>query len=304
MALFAKRAASDGELFAVLSLSILYRGPLRSCNYGCGYCTLVRRSTTADLADDEASLTRFVTWAAGRSDDRISIFFTPAGEALIHAWYQRAVARLTQFPGIVKVAMQTNLSGSLDWMETCSVDKLALWCTYHPQRAQREPFLNQCRALDARGVRYSIGMVGLGEHLEEAKRLRDALPRHVYLWINAFRHETNYYSPELAEQFTAIDPLFPFSLHPHASRGLACHTGHKVIAVDGDGTIRRCHFVDERLGNLYQPEWEQDLHPRPCPRDECHCHIGYAHLAHLRFGEIFREGLLERVPAYVSTSGL
>jgi len=288
----------------VLNLSILYRGPLKSCNYGCGYCTLARGSTAADHAEDEAFLARLVAWAAGRGDDRISVFFTPAGEALIYAWYQQAIARMTQFPGIVKVIAQTNLSSPLDWIGTCQTDKLALWCTYHPQRAQRESFLNQCRLLDARGVRYSIGMVGLREHLDEAKQLRDILPPHVYLWINAFRHETDYYSPELAEQVTAIDPLFPFSLHPHASRGRACHTGHKVIAVEGDGTIRRCHFVAEPLGNLYQPGWEQELRPRPCPRDDCHCHIGYAHLAHLRFDTVFGEGLLERIPAYVSTSGL
>jgi hypothetical protein len=287
----------------MLSLSILYRGPLASCNYGCAYCSLAKDSTAASHAGDEASLARFVAWAAGRGDDRIAVFFTPAGEVLTHGRYQRAIARLTELPGIVKVAVQTNLSCSLEWMRSCHTEKLALWCTYHPRHVQRESFLEQCRTLDALGVRYSVGMVGLREHLGEAEQIRGILPPRVYLWINAYRHVARYYSPELAERFTAIDPLFPFNLCPHASHNEACHTGHKVIAVDGDGTIRRCHFVAESLGNLYQSGWDQALRPRPCPRAECHCHIGYVHLAHLQLDEIFQEGLLERIPTYVSTMG-
>jgi hypothetical protein len=287
----------------VLSLSILYRGPLASCNYGCGYCSLAKGSTTADHQLDAVSLDRFVDWAAGRRDARVAVFFTPAGEALIHPWYQCAIARLTQFPGIVKVAAQTNLSCSLDWVGACRTAKLALWCTYHPQHVQQAAFLKQCRTLDTLSVRYSVGMVGLRQHVAEAERLRCLLPRHVYLWINAFKHEAGYYSPELVSRFTAVDPLFPFSTATHASRGRMCRTGQEVVAVDGRGTIRRCHFVSESLGNLYQPGWERALQPRPCPNDECRCHIGYAHLVHLGLGEVFKDRVLERIPAYVSTTG-
>jgi hypothetical protein len=44
-----------------LSLSILYRGPLSSCNYACGYCPFAkRRETAAELARDREALARFV----------------------------------------------------------------------------------------------------------------------------------------------------------------------------------------------------------------------------------------------------
>ena len=50
-----------------MSLSILYRGPLSSCNYACGYCPFAkRRETAAELARDRTALERFVAWVAAR----------------------------------------------------------------------------------------------------------------------------------------------------------------------------------------------------------------------------------------------
>ncbi len=40
----------------MLSLSILYRGPLAACNYACGYCPLTKDSSTADHRADEKAL--------------------------------------------------------------------------------------------------------------------------------------------------------------------------------------------------------------------------------------------------------
>ena len=67
-----------------LSLPILYRGPLSSCNYDCWYCPFAKHHETAtELNDDRQKLERFVEWVAKRDDsDQISIFFTPWGEAL------------------------------------------------------------------------------------------------------------------------------------------------------------------------------------------------------------------------------
>jgi hypothetical protein len=66
--------------------------------------------------------------------------------------------------------------------------------------------------------------------------------------------------------------------------------------VDGAGTLRRCHFVREPLGNIYTEGWEQALQPRPCPNETCGCHIGYVHMPHLGLYEQFGAGVLERVP--------
>src|SRR5262245_59027165 len=156
-----------------MNLSILYRGPLSSCNYACGYCPFAKRAETADeLAHDRACLGRFVGWVGSRTTDATGVLFTPWGEALVRRWYQEALAALSHMPHVVKAAIQTNLSCKLDWVDACGTAKLALWCTFHPGETTRERFLAKCRDLYARGVRFSVGVVGLKEHVPEIDALR------------------------------------------------------------------------------------------------------------------------------------
>ncbi|MGO4759625.1 STM4011 family radical SAM protein, partial [Streptomyces sp. 2MCAF27] len=177
------------------------------------------------------------------------------------------------------------------------------WCTFHPGQTPYDRFLAKSRELAALGVRHSVGIVGLPEHLEPARRLRAELPAQVYLWVNAAEGRT--YTDEEAAEWTALDPLFGYSRHPHQSAGLPCRTGASVISVDGDGAVRRCHFVRTELGNLYDGSYRAALAPRPCPLAVCDCHIGYVHLESLPLYDVFAGGVLERIPAAVGTgSGL
>jgi hypothetical protein len=281
-----------------MNLSLLYRGPLSSCNYACGYCPFAKRTESpAELAHDRACLDRFVGWVGGRTADAIGVLFTPWGEALVRRWYQDALAALTHMPHVVKAAIQTNLSCKLDWVDGCDLSRLALWCTYHPDEVSRDRFLGKCRELIARGVRFSVGVVGLKEHLAEIDALRAALPADVYLWVNAYKREPDYYTPEMVADLTRVDPLFPVNNIRHPSRGQPCRAGASVVSVDGDGTVRRCHFVREAIGNLYDPDFDRCLADRPCPNDTCGCHIGYVHLDRLKLYDVFGDGVLERVPA-------
>ena len=70
-----------------------------------------------------------------------------------------------------------------------------------------------------------------------------------------------------------------------------------MVSVDGEGTVRRCHFVPAVLGNLYDGSYRDALAPRPCPLDTCDCHIGYVHLEPLGLYDTFADGVLERIPA-------
>ncbi len=285
----------------MLELSILYRGPLASCNYACWYCPFAkRRQNRAELASDRAALGRFVDWVASRREVRLSILFTPWGEALVHRYYQDALAELSHLPQVGKVAAQTNLACNLDWIERCDKKRLALWCSYHPGQVARDRFLAQCERLGRLDVRYSVGMVGLREHFVEAEALRRELPSSVYLWINAYKDAPDYYSGEEVQRFEAIDPLFAFSTPHHVSKGYVCRAGESVISVDGAGTVRRCHFIAEPLGNLYEPGFENVLKRRTCTNDTCGCHIGYVHLERLGLDSIFVEGTLERIPPLVA----
>jgi hypothetical protein len=279
-----------------MRLSILYRGPLASCDYDCPYCPFAkRRDTPAQLRADRAALERFTGWVAAAAGDRISVLFTPWGEGLVRRWYREALITLSNLPNVERAAIQTNLSCRLDWVERCDTGTLALWATFHPSQVTQGRFLASCRELHARGVRFSAGVVGIPAQLDQARALRAALPSEVYLWVNAAEGH-RYSEPEVAA-WEAIDPLFRVSVEPHASRGLPCRTGEQVISVFGDGTVRRCHFVPQPLGNLYDGSFRAALRPRPCPNEVCDCHIGYVHLEPLGLYETFAGGVLERIPA-------
>ncbi|MDG6102799.1 STM4011 family radical SAM protein [Dactylosporangium aurantiacum] len=274
-------------------MRILYRGPLASCNYDCAYCPFAkRRDPPGLLRADRAALERFVGWVEAHPDEPTEVLFTPWGEGLTRSWYRAALIRLSHLPHVGRAAIQTNLAGRLDWVTDADPGTLALWCTFHPGQVSLERFLRQAATLHRHGIRHSVGVVGLPAHHADAVALRSALPSDVYVWINAADGHT--YTPQEEAAWTAIDPWFGYSVRPHPSLGRSCRTGDEVISVLGDGTVRRCHFVQEPLGNLYDGSWRPTA--APCPKRECDCHIGYVHLRTLPLYEVFAGGVLERVP--------
>lgn len=280
-----------------LSWDILYRGPLDSCNYACSYCPFGKRADTLlQRDDDRRKLERFADWVAAQTDARVGVFFTPWGEALIHRHYQEAIVRLSHCDHVRVVSIQTNLSGALGWLARARRDRVALWTTWHPTQITSERFLAKSRELDRAEVDYSVGVVGLTEHLESLEALRAALPGSVYLWVNAYKDVPGYYDAETLRRITAVDPLFPINLRNHPSRGRACSAGETSFAVDGDGDAYRCHFVQTAIGNIYQSDFRQALQPRVCPKAHCKCHIGYVNLEYLRLREVYGDRLLARIP--------
>jgi MoaA/NifB/PqqE/SkfB family radical SAM enzyme len=282
-----------------MKLSILYRGSLSSCNYACHYCPFAKhQESRAEHARDARALERFVAWVSVQTDLEINVFFTPYGEALVRKRYQEAMVVLSRLEQVQKVVIQTNLSGSLGWLERADLAKIALWCTYHPTQVSRVKFLKRTLELLNRGVRFSVGGVAMTEQINELEQLRRELPQSVYLWLNAFdRRGKNYYDLRSLERLTAIDPLFELNTQRYRSKGQACQTGETVITVDEFGTVRRCHFIDQKIGNIYDPNFLETLQPRACTRAFCDCHIGYVHMPKLGLYDVFEAGIFERIPA-------
>ncbi len=280
-----------------MNLSILYRGPLESCNYGCDYCPFAKKTESNEaLGADRAALERFLGWVRARPEtDRLSIFFTPWGEALVRHWYRDALVELSHVPAIAKAAVQTNLSMSIDFFDRADPKQVGIWATYHPEWADRRRFVEKVIELHRRGVSVSAGVVGFRKFSDEIRRLRDELPSAIYLWINAPKRYERLDEGEI-RGFEAIDPHFRTNTLEHQSFGARCFGGESVIAVDGDGTMRRCHFIESPIGNLYDPDFVRALFPRSCTNDTCGCHIGYVHLERLRLYDVYGEGVLERVP--------
>lgn len=279
-----------------MKLDVLYRGPLASCNYGCEYCPFAKRKDDREaLARDEAAWERFIAWVAAQpATDQLGVLVTPWGEALIRRWYREGLSALSHLPQVTRCAIQTNLSAPLDWVAGANPERLALWCTYHPEWTTESAFLAQCRTLDLYGISYSVGIVGQREHEAAARAIRAALPAHTYVWINAVKALG--YAPDEVALWRTIDPLFELNNQRYPSLGRACGAGERAITVDGDGAMRRCHFISDVIGNIYAANWRHSLAPRPCSRVDCHCHIGYVHLDYLELGKVFATGLLERVP--------
>lgn len=281
-----------------MKLDITYRGPLASCNYSCSYCPFAKRhdERAARLRDQDA-LRRLVHWLIERKgQDTLRLVFTPWGEALTRRWYREAIITLSHYDHIKKIVVQTNLSASLDWLQHSAPGTLALWATYHPGEVSLDQFLTRIKTLERWGVAHSVGIVGKKEHRDEALALRQALPTTTYLWVNAYKDQPNYYNPDDLHFFRAIDPLFDLNNSNHPSLGKACRAGEQAVTIDGEGDLRRCHFVDTVLGNIYQHDIHTRLKPRPCPKQSCDCYIGYVHLKALALERIYGERLLERIP--------
>ena len=90
--------------------------------------------------------------------------------------------------------------------------------------------------------------------------------------------------------------MFRLNLRGQPSRGRACFAGETSFTVDGEGEMHRCHFIAERIGNIYHGNFAAALEPRTCPRRQCTCHIGYVHLKELNLRKVYGDGLLERIP--------
>jgi MoaA/NifB/PqqE/SkfB family radical SAM enzyme len=282
----------------VTTWNILYRGSLSSCNYDCGYCPFAKTSNTrAELAQDQRELQRFVAWVE-RQKTRIGILFTPWGEALIHDYYRSAIVALSHCPNVYRVSIQTNLSGPIAQLSAAHRETLALWTTFHPSQTSLGQFLSRCAVLDAAGIGYSVGVVGLRENFESIQELRQRLRPEIYLWVNAYKRRDDYYTADEIDGLHAVDPYFHWNLRAYPSKGQPCSAGETSFTVAGNGDMRRCHFLKTGIGNIYEDGFEARLKPRNCTAATCSCHIGYIHRPALKLDHLYGPGLLERRPMH------
>ncbi|MBD2863061.1 STM4011 family radical SAM protein [Paenibacillus oceani] len=281
-----------------MKATLYFRGSLTSCNYDCPYCPFSKNvDTRATLARDRDHVMQFVDWVRGRAGegDRLSVFFNPYGEALIHRWYREAITELSHLDHIEKVAIQTNLSAKLDWTEKLNRDKAAFWVTYHPGQTKEADFLAQCLELHRRNIPFSVGSVGVRSAFGAIRSLRRALLDDVYLWVNAYKDKKDYYSDEDLIFLRAIDPLFDYNVSDYDSMGKPCETGHSVFYVQGPGIVKRCYKDRQVIGHLYRDGLEGLSKRRACGMKCCDCYIGYIHMPELKLDRVYGDKLLERI---------
>ncbi len=277
-------------------LRILYRGSLSSCNYGCDYCPFSKTTNTREeLQKDASEVKRFTNWVE-TSDRELGIFFTPWGEAIIHKYYRQSMIKLSRMQNVHRVVMQTNLSCRLDDFVSADRQSLALWATFHPTQTSLNRFIERCHWLSENQIRYSVGVVGLREHFDSVSILRNELPPNVYLWINSYKRQPDYYRVDELTFLRSIDPYFEINRHYYPSQGKPCDAGQKSFTVNGQGEVHRCHFIDQTIGNIYEENIFEKMVPRECPNSTCGCHIGYVHRPEGKLHQLFGKNLLERIP--------
>jgi MoaA/NifB/PqqE/SkfB family radical SAM enzyme len=274
---------------------ILYRGSLDSCNYDCPYCPFAKKKNTREeLAYDKKYLENFTDWVKGRNEN-ISILLTPWGEGLIRSYYQKAMTTLSHLPQVKKIAIQTNLSCSLDWIQKVDKSAFALWITYHPEEVEFDKFVSKCRILIDWGIEFSIGVVGVKAHFEAIERLKNEISER-YIWVNAYKRKQNYYSEAEEKWLTSMDSLFPINNQVYQTKGKACSAGNTSFSINEEGDIAPCHFIKKKLGNIYRDNINEVLAPKLCINSECRCYIGYMNLEELQLEKVYGNRILERVP--------
>lgn len=259
---------------------IAYRGYLRSCNYRCTYCPFSKqRPSAGELAKDQAALHRFAD-KVGQLEGPLTIQLLPYGEALVHDHYWQGLARLTQLAQVRAAGCQTNLSFDVETalalfdQEGGAVNKLRLWCTFHPTMTTAQDFAAQCAALSQAGVRFAVGAVGDPAHLAEITALRQLLPADVYLWINRLDGLKRPYTSAEKAAFTAIDPYFPLELSEPKADAAKCSGGRTSLFVQGDGACYSCNVSRRQLGNFYAED--RPAETVRCSARRCSCYLAYA----------------------------
>ena len=248
-----------------------------------------------ELAHDKDCLLRFESWLS-RQNREISILFTPWGEALIRKYYQQSLQRLSWLPHVKKVSIQTNLSGPLAWTARANPKTLALWTTFHPTETSVGKFIMKCQQLIQNNIRFSVGIVGKKENFPFIQTLKEKLPSSIYLWVNAYKRQPNYYSATEKDWLQQIDPLFSFNNTIYKTKGKSCYAGESSVSIDGAGNVTRCHFIKAPLGNIYQQPLDEMLGSRACTNDHCRCYIGYINLKELELDKVYSDRILERIP--------
>lgn len=280
--------------------NITYRGALKSCNYKCSYCPFSKRGLS--LKEVEKDKKRWVDFLKKIStihfENKCNILIAPYGEALIHDYYIEGIANLSKMPNIKYISCQTNLSFNINEFilklknRNVNLDKINLWCTYHPEMETIEEFTDKIIKLN-KEISLSVGVVGNPLEFKAIKLLREHLPIEVYLWINAMDGLDRKYTDGEVEFLKSIDPMFDLELYNY-TKDYSCKAGEKDFFIDSKGDIYPCNRHRKKIGNIY--EEDKKITNVSCSKKNCNCYLSYSHLEDIKTLNFFNGKELVRVP--------
>ena len=133
--------------------------------------------TKRQIEKDQKALWKFIE-NMKQEKGKHAVQIVPYGEALVHEYYWQALAKLSQIATQEYTGCQTNLSFSVEKMLGIyeqyqgRIEKIRLWCTFHPARTTVAAFVEQCRKLEIAGFSFCVGMVGDPEEIHTLLVLR------------------------------------------------------------------------------------------------------------------------------------
>lgn len=280
--------------------TILYRGSLKSCNYSCSYCPFSKHKISEkELERDKAQWGRFIGNLPERARARgiRALMVVPYGEALLYPWYWEGLAEISRWDWMEAVGAQTNLSFSVEQALRIfrgrggKTEKLRLWATFHPEMISVEAFAERCAAVRQAGILLSVGAVGVPEELDVIRRLKDALPEGIPLWINRMDGLKRPYTRKEREALLELDPYFSLELAYPPGEARRCRGR---LFVEADGNVRACPLSPSYGVDWYT--WEGPLPVLDCRRRVCSCYLAYGGRQDLLLPLLYGAHPLFRIP--------
>lgn len=280
-----------------MDYTLIYRPNIKYCNYRCSYCPFSKYSLKKDsLEKDKQMLYRFVEFLKENSN-QFKILFAPKGEILGFNYYKKALEIISKLENINEVVIQTNLSSDLNWLENVNKTKLKLWVTYHPSEISMEDFLIKINTLVDSKTSFSVGVVGIKENIAQIKELKLKLSninKNIYLWVNAYKDEKNYYAEKEIDDFKEVDEYFSINNENYKCNNENCSAGKSTFWVEGNGIIHRCYKDNNPLGSIYKNKLSE-INTESMKPSLCTCYTGYIHLKDLKLESLYKTSLLARI---------
>lgn len=282
---------------------ILYRGSLKSCNYHCSYCPFSKHpASPREIAQDREQWDDFCRHLCRTAPELglCGLMIVPYGEVLLYPWYWKGLARISRIEQVEAAGAQTNLSFPLQMAEMFAqeggrLEKLRLWATFHPEMISTKDFSEKCRQVLDAGISLCAGAVGVPENIPLLRKLRQSLPKEIYLWINQMDGLKRAYTEQEIKELTEIDPFFYRELALIRADSRECE--HRIF-IEGNGRHRTCNISialpkgeewNERKGKLPEPK---------CSTKVCSCYLAYGGRNHFMNRLLFGSYPLFRIPRH------
>jgi len=288
---------------------IIYRSRLEWCNFTCEYCYWHNKGDSIKLnkqeaADDKIMLHKIIDRLQEKSDFEFEFFFTPAAEVIALPYYRQAMQKLIQLENCRVVTAQTNLSWNvksfLEKIDQNLKHKIRFWATFHPtemDESKQEKWIEKVRHLKNEGIKFSVGAVGIKKNIPSIQKMKLVLDDlGIFFWVNAYKRYEGYYNVEEIEALESVDPFFKrnnqFILH----KNKPCSAGKSSFYLTDTGDIRRCNWVDDIIGNIYDDNFQPFTENNLCEAARCQCYVGHMMIPSEKYEEVYGDFRCSRIP--------